>query len=92
MMSDAVISLGIVSGVSLFFIPIGFGSIVYSVRYRCHHIYQYLAFAPDSLRLSLDGVPLDIHLNDIKLLAKKIQVSLIYIMSIFGLSARKKMH
>ena len=73
LMSDAVISLGIVvGGIVIFYTHWFWIDSIFSIIIAIIIFIITWRLLQDSLRLSLDGVPVDIHLNDIKALAKKI--------------------
>jgi cobalt-zinc-cadmium efflux system protein len=73
LMSDAVISLGLVAGgIVIFYTQWFWIDSVFSILIAIVILFNTWQLLRDSLRLSLDGVPVNIHLEEIKSLAGKI--------------------
>jgi cobalt-zinc-cadmium efflux system protein len=73
LLSDALLSLGLVlGGIVIYFTNWYWLDSVLSIVIACIILFNTWSLFKDSLRLSLDGVPADIHLDDIKSIAAKI--------------------
>lgn len=73
LMSDAMISISlVVGGIVIFYTNWFWIDSIFSILIALFILFSTWKLLQDSLRLSLDGVPVDIHLDDIKSLARKI--------------------